>query len=251
MNKTDFKIFCSTWAFSQEIGVNGKELSDKAMCRVFEMLMPYPLSAVLKAFDTHNKTNRFAPTPADLIEILESHKPRHLGANEAWSLALKSMDEFETVVLTDEIMNARAIAWNIYADGDEIGARMAFREAYEREIKNAGTPTWKVSLGFDTQRREEAIRQAVDKNLLPKSELLKIGVEVDDNIGFERLVDLSKYKAKKEKSEAKPDPVEKPDYDQEEILERETRRNEFEKHRAYELEKVEKRLGRKVVNEQS
>ncbi|MEQ7921161.1 hypothetical protein ABQX22_18330 [Xanthomonas sp. WHRI 1810A] len=87
------------------------------------------------------------------------------GKDEAWSIALASSDETDTVVMTDEIRLAMSAAQPILAVGDKVGARMAFMSAYERlmaEARQLGRPAkWSVSVGFDAQRRVTAIEQAV------------------------------------------------------------------------------------------
>lgn len=85
--------------------------------------------------------------------------------NEAWSIALDALDEFETVVLTEEILQALPAARPILALGDRVGARMAFLSAYERLVAGArqlAEPVaWKLSVGFDTSRCGLAIERAV------------------------------------------------------------------------------------------
>lgn len=252
MKPNDFKIFCDEWCLAQELGVNGKVLSDQAMRRVFEALMDYPLPAVCRAIKKHNESNRYAPVLADITGILDAGKPKHLGANEAWALALRSMDEAETVVLTDEILKARALAWEVWASGDEVGARMAFREAYERETANAGKPVWKVSLGFDTGRRDGAVRLAVEQGLLPKSELVKLGVDVarGEAITPGKLIDMAAHRMKSEIGNPLVfvrDRIENlPDLAEEERLEREIKRQEFENHRRDQIAKVNAVLKNKI-----
>ena len=86
------------------------------------------------------------------------------GKDEAWSIALASNDEFDTVVMTDEIMQAMSSARPILSAGDKVGARMAFLSTYERLVedarKKAISVKWTVSPGFDAQRRLAAVEEA-------------------------------------------------------------------------------------------
>ena len=54
--------------------------------------------------------------------------------------------------------------------GDEIAARMAFKECYQRLCQSARdrcTPvSWSVSLGWDAQGREPVIRAALERGRL-------------------------------------------------------------------------------------
>lgn len=109
-------------------------------------------------------------TLAAILERMPSANA-HLTANEAWAVALASMDEAETVVWTEEIAQALGVASPILAEGDKVGARMAFIAAYERSVDQAKAqgrkPQWKPSLGHDQQRREMVLAEAVEHGKLP------------------------------------------------------------------------------------
>ena len=106
--------------------------------------------------------NKFFPVPADIIQHIPSaQKNIHVGAEEAWAIAEEAMDEYSTVVLTNEILEAKVICQDLYDSGDKVGARMAFKDAYNRIIKTAQPPRWKVSEGYDKARKQDAIRNAL------------------------------------------------------------------------------------------
>jgi hypothetical protein len=81
-------------------------------------------------------------------------------------------DEFETVVLTDEIQLALAAAKPVLDAGDKIGARMAFISAYERFVgqarEDAKPVNWHVSVGFDANRRIQAVTKAMELKRIPR-----------------------------------------------------------------------------------
>jgi len=64
------------------------------------------------------------------------------------------------VVWTAEIETARAMALGVWREGDKVGARMAFKGAYERAVAAGAVPTWKLSLGHDPEQRIDAVKQA-------------------------------------------------------------------------------------------
>lgn len=169
MNQCDYKTFIDAWTNVQEVMPAGKQLSAGAMRLIVESLKQYPLEDLLAAMERHLKTSKFAPAPKDIIDLLEINNA-HVGADEAWSIVIESMDERSTVVMTQEMREARAIAWPLWESGDEIGARMAFRDAYNRIIKTAPEPRWTVSLGFDVEGRESGIRKAVELGRLSHDE---------------------------------------------------------------------------------
>lgn len=131
----------------------------------FKALAEYPLEAVRAALDNHVRTSRFVPVPADLLDFLRGDDGRdgRPGAEEAWATAMRCRDERETVVWTSEMSTAWGVA-AVLVPTDDIGARMAFREVYEREVKQAraaGRPLkWNVLFGHDQARRAEAVKRA-------------------------------------------------------------------------------------------
>jgi hypothetical protein len=132
-------------------------------------LEAYPLDAVLRAISKHVAASEFAPTPAAILKHLPKDSDGRPEVDEAWSIALRSRDERDTVVWTDEIAEAWSVAQSVI-DGDEIGARMAFKAAYLRiteQSRGVNRPVqWVVSQGFDAARREAVVTQAVREGRL-------------------------------------------------------------------------------------
>ncbi|MFV3015528.1 hypothetical protein ACM9HO_07485, partial [Pseudomonas sp. KHB2.9] len=91
--------------------------------------------------------------------------------------AMTTNDEYETVVLTDEIQLALAAAKPILDGGDKIGARMAFIDAYQRFVgqarDDAKPVNWHVSVGFDANRRIQAVTKAMDLKRIPREHAQK------------------------------------------------------------------------------
>lgn len=150
--------------------------SDANTALYFRALQRYPLAVVRAAFDAHVADPRrgcFVPVPADLIaqiDAMQSDDGR-LGAEEAWALALRSQNEAETIVWTTEVAEAFKAARSVLADGDGVGARMAFKEAYGRIVRTARAECspvhWLPSLGTDPARRDQALAEGIAAGLLP------------------------------------------------------------------------------------
>lgn len=90
---------------------------------------------------------------------------------EAYGLALTSADQQATVVWTDEIAQAWAVAAPLLDAGDKFGARQAFIEAYGRITGEARAlrrrPVVQVSLGHDPEARARAVQEAITAGRLP------------------------------------------------------------------------------------
>ncbi len=111
-------------------------------------------------------TREWPPTLPEFVKLCRQPDPNapggHPTANEAWALVLSSHDEAETVVWTEQIAEAAGIVQPILDAGDEVGARMAFRDAYERILRERPeSPRWFPSLGSDPVRRQAALDRAV------------------------------------------------------------------------------------------
>lgn len=120
------------------------------------------------------RTKTFPPT---LPEFVKMCWVGHPSADEAWALALKAMDENETVTWTNEIMYAWERCRVVYQDGDKVGARMAFKAVYEG-LNLSDRPEWIVSEGFDKDKRLVEMQSAQAAGLLGMNEHPKmLGVE--------------------------------------------------------------------------
>lgn len=138
----------------------------------WELLKPkLDIDAFAEALDRHMADpdrGRFFPRPADLMAGAPSDgRP---APDEAWSIAVASRDEAETVCWTTEIAEACGVAAPIMDLGDRVGARMAFLAAYGRLVEQArrsGQPVaWSLSVGHDRARRAAAAERAVRQGLM-------------------------------------------------------------------------------------
>lgn len=144
--------------------LTGTELSEVAI-RVMESdLAAYPEAAVLRALDRFRKETKGRMTLAAVLERVAECDGRP-GKEEAWSIALTSNDEVETVVWTEEIAQAMSVARPLLDARDKVAARMAFCETYERAVRESRDANvicrWSASFGTDQERRAVAIAAAV------------------------------------------------------------------------------------------
>lgn len=169
-----------------------QEINKDLIAMYWAALEPFTLAEISSAFNAHVRRSKFFPAIAEIIELIPSAASyRHIGPDEAWTIALAAMDEFETVVWTKEIAEAKAIAQDVYDAGDKIAARMAFKSAYERIVQSAGRPVWFVTEGFDADRRAAVAQQAVERGLLPAETLQRYRLSAPASVSFAQLVDMA------------------------------------------------------------
>ncbi|MCU7645628.1 hypothetical protein [Pseudomonas piscis] len=148
----------------------GQEMNPGTAAMMAEDLCAYPVPMVKAALKACRFEVKGKLAMADILQRVQIADGRP-GKDEAWAIAMTTNDEFETVVLTDEIQLALAAAKPILDGGDKIGARMAFIDAYQRFVsqarEDAKPVNWHVSVGFDANRRTQAITKAVQMQRIP------------------------------------------------------------------------------------
>lgn len=157
--------------------MTGAELSQAAL-RAFEHeLSVYPDDLVIKAIARCRRELKFRITLADIMERLSGADGRP-NADEAWGYAVKAFDEHASVVLNDEIGRALEVARPMIDARDKMGARLAFKSAYERfvdEAREKGEPVkWWASLGHDVGGREVVVKEGIKQGLLPASDVQRL-----------------------------------------------------------------------------
>lgn len=173
MHQHDFDPFCQM--LDDVWGIKGQPLTAGQKAIYFRALAGHSLEAVRGGLDAHVKDperGRFLPMPADVIAQIAGAAAAdgRPGPEEAWASALVGRDEAKTIVWTGEMAQAWGTAQPVLAAGDEVGARMAFKEAYQRlvaEARVAGRlPQWTPSIGFDVDERERVLADATAAGLL-------------------------------------------------------------------------------------
>src|SRR3569832_2178825 len=98
------------------------------------------------------------------------------GMEEAWAMMPKS--ELASVVWTDEMAQAWGVASPMLAQGDLVGARQAFCQAYAKAGLDARIHRepvrWLPSLGSDGASRERVLLDALEKRRLTQAHLEKL-----------------------------------------------------------------------------
>lgn len=150
--------------------VLGQLMSAKAAEMIAEDLAEHPAELIGNALRACRRELNGKLTLAAILQRVHGADGRP-EPNEAWAIAMQSMDEAETVLMTPEIQKAAAAAAPIYLAGDKVGARMAFISAYERftfAARQAAQPLeWQLSLGHDEVGRTRAIQEARVLGRLP------------------------------------------------------------------------------------
>jgi hypothetical protein len=147
----------------------GKPLADLETW--FRILTPFQPSVITRAFSAYAvERPDHAPVPNSIAarcRLLDGRPDE----NEAWAVALTTRGEQETVVWTEEMRDAFIACQPVLSAGDEIGARMAFKDAYARLVTAARSvnkpAAWVVSEGWDKGRKAAVLAKAQRDGLLP------------------------------------------------------------------------------------
>ena len=169
MQERDFSEFGQVLDSVFLLNPRWPRLEAGAKALFFKALEPYSLQAVRQAFTAHirdPKRGSFQPMPADIVAHIEAARggDGRPGVEEAWALSFPAVSEAETVVWTEEMRDAFAICKPLLEACDNIGARMAFKDAYTRlvhEANRANRPArWELSAGHDQTKRQVAVQHA-------------------------------------------------------------------------------------------
>lgn len=182
MNKSDFNEFQQM--LSACLGMWDAAPKPEVIAMWFRCLADYDMQTVANAFSAHMRdpvNGKFAPKPAHIIEQIQGslQNDGRPGPEEAWARAVKARDESETVVWSNEMRQAWFAVSEVMSMGDEVGARMAFKEVYARLVVEARARrepvTWEASEGFDKDKRIAAITDAVEAGLIPPRPYMALG----------------------------------------------------------------------------
>jgi hypothetical protein len=132
----------------------------------FRALARHNIAVIRAAFDAHvcdPVRGKFVPVPADILAQIETAvaDDGRPGAEEAWATVFAARDEALTTVWTAEMAEAAGVCRSLLLAGDEVAARMSFKEAYTRLVSTARAQripaAWSATLGHDIAGRDAAL----------------------------------------------------------------------------------------------
>ena len=150
--------------------LTGTQLSEAAFDVMVDDLMAYEAQSVLAALNRCRRELTGRLTLAAVLQRLDTGLP---SADEAFGMLVEGWrNEALTVVVPAIAMRAAGNgAQELYFCGDKTGARMAFREAYERLAADVqGKAAWFVSAGNDREQRSAAVMAAVKAGRLEQQQ---------------------------------------------------------------------------------
>lgn len=189
-----FALLDDIWTLKGQVVMGARQ---KAL--FFAALSPYGWPEVDGALMAHvrdPKRGQFLPMPGDVVAQI--NLARELDGRptveEAWALVTRANDEANTVVWCAEQCEARGVCLPLLLAGDEIAARMAFKEAYTRlvaEARDQRRPArWMVSEGFDLEQRRRVVTQAVLQGRLAPDDVEPLLLEAPQPAGMDGLLAL-------------------------------------------------------------
>ena len=155
------------------------------------------------------------------------------------------------------------VARPVLEAGDKIGARMAFMDAYKRLADGARRlgrkPDWQLSLGWDTESRQQVIEQAAIEGRITQSEEQRlIAQHCPAPMGADTLLLDDKQKSEPAEEALKHLDALKNIVSfssarsrQARIMAAERQRAEFERHKASELERLHQHYESKEIKHEN
>lgn len=148
--------------------LTGTDLSDVAKSAMVEELVTYDLQTVLNALNRCRKELTGRLTLAAILQRMDTGLP---SADEAFGMILQGWrnEDFTVVVPAIAMQAAGNGAYELFAANDKTGARMAFRDSYERlagGLDLSAGVEWVVSRGHDRGHATQAIMEAVRQGRL-------------------------------------------------------------------------------------
>lgn len=134
------------------------------------------VSAAIKKAISNNMTN-FVPNPAKIIDYMFNFPD----PEEAWGwMVPKSEDDHG--IFCDEIAVAFGACRHLLAEGNHIGARLAFISAYQSEIENSKSlkkkPKFVPTRGFRKSGLEEIMNRAISRGFMTAKDASKFCPEL-------------------------------------------------------------------------
>lgn len=175
----------------------GHVLSENAIVAMGAELMHYTKAQLKQALARTRAETSGRLTLNTVLQRLDAGVGR-FGAEEAWAVALAATDEQATVVWNDEVQQAWSTCQELMRYGDKIGARMAFKQAYERITQDNRVakvnPTPLVSVGWDRDLKIKTVTQAYEQGRLPleQAKKLLLGESVVFNEGKAVVLEVSR-----------------------------------------------------------
>jgi hypothetical protein len=162
MTKQDYLQFSEMWQGVHNVMSFGKVFDNNSMMFIFELLEDYPFEVVKQAVKLYAKQNSQSPQASDIINLLKMGN-KHLSPAEAWAIFPKN--DFESGVITDEMLRAWCIASDLYESKQFYAAEKAFLSSYTRIVSESelvGKPIeWKLSRGSNHDMLKTTVEQAV------------------------------------------------------------------------------------------
>ena len=150
----------------------GEGLTAERQAIYVTALADIPMDQLRQAIRAAIQELKWFPKVAELRELagalpgtLSDGRP---GPEEAWARMPKGRRmEDDSIVWCEEERVAYGVCRSLLLDGDQIGARMAFKEHYERELAEARSQRkpakWTASVGYDIEHRLVTLATAVQE----------------------------------------------------------------------------------------
>ena len=165
--------------------ISGNPFKPQVIALMVEDLAEWEINEIQAALNACRREVKGRLSLKDIIDRLTKKSDELPSADEMWGAIYDfCTDERKSSVLPEMAFKALESTnggiWGLIQDGDKIGARMAFKAAYERLSQGFnGKVQYSVRLGTDSEERKTAIQAAYKQGLIDKSQALQYLPELD------------------------------------------------------------------------
>lgn len=150
---------------------NAPEVTGALNAMAVELLSEASVQQIAGALKRCERECEFPVRLPHIFKRIDQPSDGRPGVEEAWARMPKGEHvEDYSVVWCEEERAAYEACRSLLLDGNEIAARMAFKEVYERQLNEARSQRrpvrWSVSAGFDVEHRMTTLSTAVREKRL-------------------------------------------------------------------------------------
>ena len=161
--------------------ISGNPFKPQVIALMVEDLAEWDFNEIQAALNACRREVKGRLSLKDIIDRLPKKGDVLPSADEAWGQIVDFGNEYKTIIAPKIAFQAAYQGAFALMDTDKVGARMAFKAAYERLVPEyLNKPIeYQISLSNDRNERREALIRAVEDGKITKQHALKYDINLE------------------------------------------------------------------------